>query len=90
VVQAFPTEGDNMVDCCCCHVGSHIVMQKDYSCCEKARSLPSNVIFQSYQCLVLVFGIDGSPLPSSPSSLQEIQQKNPFSTPKHSQKHLAC
>jgi hypothetical protein len=90
VVQALSTEGGNMVDCCCCHMGFRIVMQKDDSCCEKARSLPFNGIFQSCQCLAVVFGIDGSPLLLSPSSLQKIQQKNPFSIRKHSQKHLAC
>jgi hypothetical protein len=25
VVQALPTEGGNMIDCCCCHVGSCII-----------------------------------------------------------------
>jgi hypothetical protein len=25
VVQALPTEGDNMVDRCCCRVGSRII-----------------------------------------------------------------
>jgi hypothetical protein len=28
-----------MVDRCCCRVGSGIVVQKDDTCCEKARSL---------------------------------------------------
>jgi hypothetical protein len=27
VVQALPTEGGNMVDCCCCRVGYHIIQQ---------------------------------------------------------------
>jgi hypothetical protein len=40
VVQALPTEGGNMVDRCCCRVGSCIVVQKNDSRCEKARSLP--------------------------------------------------
>jgi hypothetical protein len=88
VVQVLPPEGGNVVGHYCCRVGSRIV-QKDDSCHEKARSLPSNGIFQLCQCLTVVFGIDGSPLPSSPSSLQKIQQKNPFSIPKHSQKHLS-
>jgi hypothetical protein len=89
MIQALPTKGGNMVDCCCCHVGSRIVVLKDDSCCEKARSLPSNDIFQSCQCLAVAFAVDRSLLPI-PSSLQEIQQKNPFGIPKHSQKHLAC
>jgi hypothetical protein len=25
VIQALPTEGGNMVNCCCCRVGSHII-----------------------------------------------------------------
>jgi hypothetical protein len=54
----LPTEGGNMVDCCCCRVGSHIVVQKADSCCEKARSLSSNGIFQSCHCLAVAFGID--------------------------------
>jgi hypothetical protein len=72
MLQVLPNEGGNVVGHCCCHVGSRIVVQKDDSCCEKARSLPSNGIFQSCQCLAVAFDIDGSPLPSSPSSLQKI------------------
>jgi hypothetical protein len=55
VVQALPTECGNMVDRCRCCVGSRIVMQKDDSCCEKVRFLPSNGIFQSCQCLACPF-----------------------------------
>jgi hypothetical protein len=62
-----------MVDHCCCHVGSCIVMQKDKSFCEKARFLLSNGIFQSRQFLAVSFGIDGSPFPSFLSSFQKIQ-----------------
>jgi hypothetical protein len=47
VIPALPTEGGNMVDRCCCCVGSCIVMQKDDSCYEKARSLPSNGIVRN-------------------------------------------
>jgi hypothetical protein len=45
VIQALPTEGGNMVDRCYCHVRSCIVMQKNDSCCENARSLLPSGIF---------------------------------------------
>jgi hypothetical protein len=62
VVQVLPTESGYMVDRCCCRVGSRIVMQKDDFCYEKARSLLSNGMFQSCQCLAVAFGIDACPI----------------------------
>jgi hypothetical protein len=77
VVQALLTKGENMVDRCCCCVGTHIVLQKDDSCCEKAGSLLSNGIFESCQCLAVAFGIDGSPLSSPLSHSRKSNKRIP-------------
>jgi hypothetical protein len=43
VVQALPTEGSNMVDTCCCRLGSHIIQHTRTSVSELLAPSPHHL-----------------------------------------------
>jgi hypothetical protein len=44
VVQAFPTEGGNMVDRCCCRVGSRIIQHTRTTVSELSAPSPHHLL----------------------------------------------